>query len=95
MYKLIDLLEIGDYTAATTTQTDVNPETGKITWDVKYKPDFNVIFKKLDDIIHNIQDAEDDEHLSDPVINQSIKALKAAKKAMQDRVLEKYPEFLK
>lgn len=95
MYKLLDLLEIGDYTAATTTKTGVDPETGKISWDVKYKPDFNIIFKKLDDVIHNIQQAEKDEKISDPVINQSLRTLKSTRKILEDRILEKYPDYLK
>jgi hypothetical protein len=95
MYSLKQLLEIGDYSAATTTQTAVDPETGKISWDVSYKPDFNVILKKLDEVIKNIQAAEKDEHISDPVLNQSLKSLKATRRTIENRILEKYPEFLK
>jgi hypothetical protein len=95
MHSLKQLLEIGDYTAATTVQTGVDPETGKISWDVSYKPDFNIIFKKLDEVIKNIQQAEADEHIKDPVIEQSLKALKAARKSMESRIMDKYPEFLK
>jgi len=95
MYSLKQLLEIGDYSAATTTQTGVDPETGKISWDVSYKPDFNRIFKKLDEVIENIKKAETDEHIKDPVIEQSLRALKAAKRSLETRIMEKYPEFLK
>lgn len=95
MYSLKSLLEIGDYSSAITTQTGIDPETGKISWDVSYKPDFNLIFKKLDEVIKNIQQAESDEHIKDPVIEQSLRALKAAKKSMEARIMDKYPEFLK
>jgi hypothetical protein len=95
MHSLIQLLELGDYSAARTTQTDVNPETGKISWDVSYKPDFTLILKKLDEVIKNIQAAEKDEHISDPVLNQSLKSLKATRRTIENRILEKYPEFLK
>ena len=95
MYSLKSLLEVGDYSAFTTKQTGVDPETGKISWDVQYYPDFTMILKKLDDVIRNIQSAEKDEHINDPVINQSVKALKATKKAIETRIQEKYPEFLK
>jgi len=95
MHSLIQLLELGDYSAARTTQTDVNPETGKISWDVSYKPDFTLILKKLDEVIKNIQAAEKDEHISDPVLNQSLKSLKTTKRTIENRILEKYPEFLK
>ena len=95
MYNLKQLLELGDYSAATTKQTAVDPETGKISWDVSYKPDFTRILKKLDEVIKNIQDAEKDEHISDPILNQSLKSLKTTKKTIENRILEKYPEFLK
>ena len=95
MHSLIQLLELGNYSAARTTQTDVNPETGKISWDVSYKPDFTLILKKLDEVIKNIQAAEKDEHISDPVLNQSLKSLKTTKRTIENRILEKYPEFLK
>ena len=95
MHSLKQLLEIGDYTAATTKQTAVDPETGKISWDVSYKPDFNLIFKKLDEVIKNIQDAERDEHISDPIIKQSLRSLKTTRRTLENRIIEKYPEFLK
>jgi hypothetical protein len=95
MYSLKQLLEIGDYSAATTTRTGIDPETGKISWDVSYKPDFNRIFKKLDEVIDNIKKAEIDEQIKDPIIEQNIKALKTVRRSLEKRVIEKYPEFLK
>lgn len=95
MQSLKTLLEIGDYTTAITKKTGEDPETGKISWDVSYSPNFTLILKKIDEVIHNIQDAQKDEKISDPVINQSIKALKATKKALQDRIIQNYPNFLK
>ena len=95
MYSLKQLLEIGDYSAATTTQTGVDPETGKISWEVSYNPDFNRIFKKLDEVIDNIKKAQVDERIKDTIIEQNIKALKAVRRSLEKRVMEKYPEFLK
>ena len=95
MQSLKQLLEIGDYTSASTTQTGVDPETGKISWDVSYKPNFTLILKKLDEVIKNIQDAEKDEHISDPILNQSLRSLKTSRKTIESRIIEKYPEFLK
>jgi hypothetical protein len=95
MQSLKQLLEIGDYTLASTTQTGVDPETGKISWDVSYKPNFTLILKKLDEVIKNIQDAEKDEHISDPILNQSLRSLKTTRKTIESRIIEKYPEFLK
>jgi len=33
-----------------TTQTDVDPETGTISWDVTYKPNFGLIYKAFKDL---------------------------------------------
>jgi len=95
MYSLKKLLEIGSYTNITSTKTGVDPETGKISWDVSYKPDFNSIFKKLDEVIKNIKSAEEDEHIKDPIIEKNIRGLKAIRRSLEERILEKYPEFLK
>jgi hypothetical protein len=40
MHSLKHLLEISDYSKIVTKQTDFNPETGKISWDVSYTPNF-------------------------------------------------------
>lgn len=95
MHSLTRLLEIGDYTKAITTQTDIDPETGKISWDVSYAPNFDEILKKLDSVIHDIQQAEKEAGISDQVISKSLLALRAAKKAIKDRIELKYPEFIK
>lgn len=34
----------------TTKQTDVNPETGTVTWDVTYKPDYGLMYKSFKDL---------------------------------------------
>jgi hypothetical protein len=43
MQSLKTLLEIGDYTTAITKKTGEDPETGKISWDVSYSPNFTLI----------------------------------------------------
>jgi hypothetical protein len=95
MHSLTHLLEIGDYSKAITKQTGVDPETGKISWDVSYVPNFDEILKKLDSVIRDIQEAEKEAGISDQVINKSLLALKATKKAIKDRVELKYPEYIK
>ena len=95
MYSLKELLEVGDYSRVTTTQTSIDPETGKISWDVSYKPDFNVIFKKLDDAIKSIQSVESEEKIKDPIIDKNVRELKAIRRSLENRVMEKYPEYLK
>ena len=48
-YKLKEL-EVGDveYSKGTkSTVTDIDPETGRITWDIEQTPDFTSVFKNL------------------------------------------------
>ena len=48
-YKLKEL-EVGDveYNKGTkSTVTDIDPETGRITWDIEQTPDFTSVFKNL------------------------------------------------
>ena len=48
-YKLKEL-EVGDvdYNKGTkSTVTDIDPETGRITWDIQEVPDFESVFRNL------------------------------------------------
>ena len=40
----------------TTKQTSIDPETGKISWDVDYKTDFNRTYKEIDEAVKRLQD---------------------------------------
>ena len=40
----------------TTKQTNIDPETGKISWDVDYKTDFNRTYKEIDEAVKRLQD---------------------------------------
>ena len=40
----------------TTKQTSVDPETGKISWDVDYKTDFDRTYKEIDEAVQRLQD---------------------------------------
>ena len=40
----------------TTKQTSVDPETGKISWDVDYKTDFDRTYKEIDEAVKRLQD---------------------------------------
>jgi len=40
----------------TTKQTNIDPETGKISWDVDYKTDFNRTYKEIDEAVQRLQD---------------------------------------
>ena len=40
----------------TTKQTSVDPETGRISWDVDYKTDFDRTYKEIDEAVKRLQD---------------------------------------
>ena len=61
MVNLIDIYNIKESTFLneqdfTTKQTSVDPETGKISWDVDYKTDFDRTYKEIDEAVQRLQD---------------------------------------
>ena len=40
----------------TTKQTSIDPETGRISWDVDYKTDFDRTYKEIDEAVKRLQD---------------------------------------
>ena len=40
----------------TTKQTSIDPETGKISWDVDYKTDLDRTYKEIDEAVQRLQD---------------------------------------
>ena len=42
----------------TTTLSDIDPETGKISWDVKYEVDPQILYNKLADLVDFMKTAE-------------------------------------
>ena len=61
MVSLIDIYNIKESTFLkeqdfTTKQTSVDPETGKISWDVDYKTDFDRTYKEIDEAVKRLQD---------------------------------------
>ena len=40
----------------TTKQTSVDPETGKVSWDIEYKTDFDRTYKEIDEAVKRLQD---------------------------------------
>lgn len=53
MAKIGDVDEKG---GVKTTVTNIDPETGQITWDVEYTPDFKKIFKEVSDLLETAKD---------------------------------------
>lgn len=95
MFKLIDLLEISADTGFTTKQTAVDPETGKISWDVEYYADFSEVMQNLDRDIRDLQNAIKKSSLRDRDVEMSLKAMKLAKQKMIQTLRNKYPEYIK
>jgi hypothetical protein len=95
MFKLIDLLEIGTDTRFATTRTGVDPETGKISWDVQYFPDFSEVMQNLEKDIKDLQSASKESSLRDRDIELSINAIKLAKQKILKTLKNKYPEYIK
>lgn len=53
MAKIGDVDEKG---GIKTTVTNIDPETGQITWDVEYTPDFQKVFKEVSDLLETAKD---------------------------------------
>ena len=61
MVNLIDIYNIKESTFLkeqdfTTKQTNVDPETGRISWDVDYKTDFDRTYTEIDEAVKRLQD---------------------------------------
>lgn len=94
MFKLIDLLEVGDIVKVKTTQTGVDPETGKISWDVEYYVDFKEVIKKLEEIIIDFHKARKMRKVDDAKIIEIMNTVKSAKTALIKRLNEIDPSLL-
>jgi hypothetical protein len=47
----------------TTTLTNINPETGKLTWDVKYEVEPEQLYNKLDDLVDFLKEVPKDSEM--------------------------------
>jgi hypothetical protein len=56
--------EIDSETGIKTTLTNVDPETGKHSWDVSYEVDPQFLYSKLDDLVVYLRKAEDGSELA-------------------------------
>ena len=94
MKKLKDLLEMTG-TEFTTTQTSFDPETGKISWDVEYSPDFSEILEELNNLIVSLDKTVKKHSIKDKEITTSLKALRSVKSTLLKTLQAKYPEYIK
>lgn len=58
----------------TTTLSDIDPETGRLSWDVKYEVDPQILYSKLADLVDFMKKAEPGSELGK--IRDIIKQLK-------------------
>jgi hypothetical protein len=56
--------EIDPETGIKTTLTNIDPETGKYSWDVKYEVDPKFLYNKLDELVIYLKKAEQGSELA-------------------------------
>lgn len=94
-YKLKEL-EVGDveYNKGTkSTVTDIDPETGRITWDIQEVPDFDSVFrnlKKAKEFMDKL--SRNKEFRQDSVMQQIQKDLTKSFNELRTHVRKNYPE---
>lgn len=76
----------------TTTQTDVDPETGKISWDVEYEPDFAKLLKDIITAEKTAYAVISDKNLrKDKSLKEIAVHLKDLKNFYRDHLRNEYP----
>jgi hypothetical protein len=76
-YVDLSKVKVGDVQktpGVTTKISDINPETGKLSWDVSYEVDPEQVYKKLDDLSDFLKNAPKDSEMGK--IGDIIKKLK-------------------
>jgi hypothetical protein len=76
----------------TTKQTDVDPETGSVTWDVSYTPDFNLIYKAFRSLNKEFKKFSSYKKIAeDPNFKKISNAFTAVWNAFRTHVRKEYP----
>jgi len=91
----------GEYTVGDTetekgtkyTVTDVDPETGRISWDVEYVPAFDSVYKEFDDLRKVI--AKLDQKTDDKVVDDIAARIKTEFNRYRTHIRKNYPEEYK
>lgn len=76
-----------------TTVSDINPETGAISWDVEYVPAFDSVYKEFDDLRKVI--AKLDQKTDDEVVDDIAAKIKAEFNRYRTHIRKNYPEAYK
>lgn len=94
-YKLPEA-KIGDtetVKGVTYTVSDVDPETGQISWDIKYVPAFDSVYKEFDDLRKAISQL--DTKTDDTVVDDIAAKIKAEFNRYRTHIRKNYPEEYK
>ena len=91
----------GEYTVGDTetekgtkyTVTDIDPETGRISWDVEYVPAFDSVYKEFDDLRKVI--AKLDQKTDDKVVDDIAARIKTEFNRYRTHIRKNYPEEYK
>jgi len=75
------------------TVTDVDPETGRVSWDIKYVPAFDSVYKEFDDLRKVI--AKLDQKTDDTVVDDIAAKIKAEFNRYRTHIRKNYPEAYK
>lgn len=93
-YKLKE--KIGDVSVQKgikSTVSDVNPETGQISWDIEYVPAFDSVYKEFNDLRKVITQL--DQKTDDPVVDDIAAKIKAEFNRYRTHIRKNYPEAYK
>jgi len=75
------------------TVTDIDPQTGKISWDIDYVPAFDSVYKEFDDLRKVI--AQLDQKTDDAVVDDIAAKIKAEFNRYRTHIRKNYPEAYK
>ena len=75
------------------TVTDVDPQTGKISWDIKYVPAFDSVYKEFNDLRKVI--AVLDQKTDDKVVDDIAAKIKAEFNRYRTHIRKNYPDEYK
>ena len=91
----------GEYTVGDTetekgtkyTVTDIDPETGRISWDIEYVPAFDSVYKEFDDLRKVI--AVLDQKTDDKIVDDIAAKIKSEFNRYRTHIRKNYPEAYK
>jgi len=92
----IEELEVGDTKTdkgVKYTVSDIDPQTGRISWDIDYVPAFDSVYKEFDDLRKVI--AQLDQKTDDEVVDDIAAKIKAEFNRYRTHIRKNYPEAYK